>query len=272
MMILDDVIGDQIQPGRGVKHFLFIDILDLFVKDILFLFEGIDVLDGKLQYILIPNRIGDDILVQTLTKQHSRGALAHLIGHGVFFKNGRAGKAKHLRSLKKLLNLAVSRTKLTAMTFIKDKHHLFLLQMLQLIQKLKFGDGIIQLLNGCDNQACIICQLSDQSTCVFCGINTAFGKIIKLLAGLIIQILAIHHKHHFMNCGQSSQNLRRFERGQCLARSGGVPDITVIIRIFHLIDNRFGGVILIRSQHHQHLFGLIKNNITANHSCQMLRF
>ena len=57
------------------------------------------------------------------------------------------------------------------------------------------------------------------------GVCRALLKAFILLHGLVIQILAVDHKQHFVDGGQVSRQLSGFEAGKGFAAAGGVPDI-----------------------------------------------
>jgi hypothetical protein len=90
------------------------------------------------QHVGVFNGVGDGVGVQLLLEQVGRGAeLAFvplvLLGAGVGFKNGRAGKAKKLGLGEKRLDGLVVVAKLGAVAFVKDEDDALVAQRRQLL-------------------------------------------------------------------------------------------------------------------------------------------
>lgn len=70
----------------------------------------------------------------------------------VFLKDWGACKSKHLCIAKEFFNVLMGITELTAMAFIKDKHHFLVFEVIDVFLIAVITDGSIQLLDGGHNQ------------------------------------------------------------------------------------------------------------------------
>ena len=126
-------------------------------------------------------------------------------------------------------------------------------------------DGIIQFLDGGDNQSAVACHLVDEFFGVVGGVYAVGTEVVEFFAGLVVEVSAIDHKQHFMDFWECGEDLGCFEAGEGFAWACGVPDVAVFVGVFDALDNRFDGVILIRTQHHQHFVGLVQDDVFADH-------
>ena len=222
-----------------------------------FILVASDILDREFQYILIPYRIDNGVLVQTFAEQIPCGARLTELHIRIVAKYWRTREAKHLRLGKKLLDIRMRIAKLTAVTFIKDKHNFLVTQMRDFVQMLLFDNRIIEFLQcGDDEFRPLVIEFFDEVVRVGGLIHAAFGKGIELPRGLKVQILSIHDKQHLMHLGHILDNLTGFERSQGFTRSRGMPNIRIVIAGLHLLAHPLHRVELIRAQHlHDFLLG-----------------
>ena len=121
-----------------------------------------------------------------------------------------------------------------------------------------------EFLNGGDNDSCIvILQLALQNRRRGVAVGSSLFKAVIFLHRLIVQILAVHNEKHFVDVVQLGSKLRRLERGQCFAATGGVPDVPaacygavflIIVGDLNAVQNALGGDDLIWPHHQQHIF------------------
>ena len=160
---------------------------------------------------------------------------------------------------------------LAAVAFIKDKHHAFIPQMRQMGFITFFGNCVVELLDGGDDQFGVVRELADQRPRIVGDIHAIFLKAVKLLHGLVVKVLAVHHKHYLENLRHLRNNLAGLKRGECLAGSGRMPDISVFFTGSHPLDNGFRGIALVGSEYHQDFVGLVVNDVFCDHFAQMVR-
>src|SRR5690606_12935351 len=167
-MRIDNIARDHFQALwivvelPGINAFDIIVIVEVVLHALGRVFTP--VINLELQHVTIPDRIDNHILVQTLIKQIIRGEFEAGFRLTVFLKNRRSGKTKHLRIAEELLDILMGLTKLAAVTFIKDKHHFLVFEIIDVFQIAIRADGAIELLNGGDNQFVMaLIQLLDQS-------------------------------------------------------------------------------------------------------------
>ena len=94
-----------------------------------------------MQYVTITDGIHDHILVQAFIEQVICSEFQAGFRLAIFLKNWRSGKAKHLGIAKELLDILMGLTKLAAMTFIKDKHHFLVFEIINVFQIAIRADG-----------------------------------------------------------------------------------------------------------------------------------
>lgn len=78
-------------------------------------------------------------------------------------------------------------------------------------------DGVIELLDGGDNQSAIACHLVDEFFGAIGGVYAIGAEVVEFFAGLIIEIGAIDYKQHFMDFGKCGEDLGCFEAGEGFA-------------------------------------------------------
>ena len=145
------------------------------------------------------------------------------VAASVVGKDRRAGEAEQVITLEDPSDLGMHVTELTAMAFVENHHHMRFIDRVFFVLRHEAAE----LLDGGDNDArVLVFQLPLQYGSRRVGVGRAFFKSLVLAHGLVIQILAIHHKQHLVDIRQAPRQLRRLETGQRLAAAGGVPDVT----------------------------------------------
>ena len=234
---------------------------------------GLVVVHMKAQHVGVFNGVGDGVGVQLFLKQVFRGLHGSLLvldlrAAGVGLKNGRAGKAKQLRLGEELFDGLVVVAKLRAVAFVKDKDDALISQRCQLL----FVGGLAvfllllvalavlvqrqaQLLDGGDDDLVGIVareQAAHQRGGVGVFFDAAFLKAVEFLAGLAVQVFAVHHKEAFFNVRVVFEQGGCFEGRERFAAAGGVPDVAVAVVLGNALDDAFDGVDLV-GPHHQQL-------------------
>ena len=70
-------------------------------------------------------------------------------------------------------------------------------------------------------------QTADEAGGVGVFLHTAFLELVKLLAGLAVDVLAVHDEEAFLDVGIVLEQGGGLEGGERLAAAGGAPDVTV---------------------------------------------
>jgi len=154
---------------------------------------------------------------------------------------------------------------LAAAAFIKYKNDAFVAQFFHPRQVGLFADGRVEFLNGGDNQFGVVRKLFHQHIGVFGAVHAAVGKMVELPRGLVVEVVAVHHKHHFVHLRQFYEHLTCLERRERFARSRGVPDVTVFGAVEYPIYDGLGGVVLVGPQNHGDFVGFVQYDILAIH-------
>ena len=151
-------------------------------------------------------------------------------------------------------------TELAAVALVKDDHNVLLVDFMPRI----FLDEGCQLLDGSnDDMRFRVFQLTFQNRGTGVGVCRALFKTVILLHSLVVQVLAVYHKQHFVDIGQLRCQPRRLEGCQRLAGASGVPDVAaaldaailfVVVGDLDAVQNPLGCRDLVRTHHHQHLF------------------
>ena len=85
---------------------------------------------------------------------------------------------------------------LASVTFIKDQNYMFISDLMLWVLLNKY----IQFLNGCyNNSGFIIFQLFFKDRCTFIAVGCPFFESVIFFDRLIIQILTVNNKQHFIN-------------------------------------------------------------------------
>ena len=113
----------------------------------------------------------------------------------IVIKDRCACKTEHLRIVEELFDIAMGFTKLTAMTFIEDKHDFFIPKIVDVFAIFIGADGTIQLLQcGDDELVMLLIELIDQCFGIGGAIHAIGFEVVKLFGGLCIEIIAIDHE------------------------------------------------------------------------------
>ena len=129
-----------------------------------------------------------------------------------------------------------------------------------------------ELLNGGDDDLVGVVlgeQAAHQRSGVGVFLDAAFLELIEFLAGLAIEILAIHHEDALVNVVVFLEQGGGLEGGECLAAAGGAPDETIarvsldaLHDVFHLIN-------LIRPHDHELLLACKQHHVAADGAAEV---
>ena len=236
--------------------------------------------------VAIFNGVGDGVNVKLLFEKLNgglhRGLLVlNLYTAGVFFKYGRAGEAEELGFGEELFDGFVVFAELGAVALVEDEDDALVAERLQL---LLVGELVVlfpllvaftvfiereaELLNGSDDDLVRVVvgeQAADKSAGVSVFLDAAFLEAVELLAGLAVEVFAVHNEEAFFNIGIVLQERGRLERSERLAAAGSVPDVAVAAVLVDAVHDGLDRIDLIRAHHHEVLLAGDEHHVAANH-------
>ena len=192
-----------------------------------------------------------------------------------------AGEAEQLRFGEEGLDGPVVFAELGAVALVEDEHHALVAQGSQalFVGLLAFFPSVLVALAGfVQRQAQLLDGGDDDLVGVVLGehaphqrfgvgvfLHAAFLKAVEFLAGLAVEILAVHHEQHLFHIGVVLEQGRGLERGERLSRSCGVPDVAVAAVLVDAIDDGLDRVNLIGPHHEDFLLAFHQHHVAADH-------
>ena len=134
-----------------------------------------------------------------------------------------------------------------------------------------FVQGQAELLDGGDDDLVGVVvgeEPAHQGAGVGVFLDAAFLKPVEFLAGLPVEVLAVHDKHAFFDVGVVLEQRGGLEGGERLAAAGGVPDVAVAAVLMDAVHDGLDGVDLVRAHHHQLLLAGDQHHVAADHLAQ----
>ena len=80
-------------------------------------------------------------------------------------------------------------------------------------------------------------QAADEGGGVGVFLDAAFLEAVELLAGLAVEVLAVHDEEAFLDVGVVLEQRGGLEGGERLAAAGGVPDVAVAAVLVDAVDD-----------------------------------
>ena len=270
--VVQNVLGYQLHPLGSHEGFFPVDIPDGFVVNVRLLLHRLDVVHPEGQHVVVVNGIHDGVgverphrvalFVRFPAEKLSGGFHTALAaGWGVDRKDGGAGEAEQMILFEVGDHGLVHIPKLAAVTFVKDHHHMALVDRMSGI----FLDEGGQLLDGGDDDAGVGgLQLAFEHGGGGVAVGGALLEAVVFLHGLVVQVLAVHHKENLVYVGQLAGQTGGLEGGQRLAAAGGVPDVAaaplgavgfVVVGNGDAVEDALGGGDLVGPHDHEHILG-----------------
>ena len=233
VVVVQNIVRNK--PYSCVRHYrlLFVYAAHFFVTHTFLLLHSPDVIHMEFQYVLVPYGVHYGVgvqrscvlafRVQFASKHLCRGLIVALaIFVGVLSEYRCACESKHHVFLKRLRHQLVHASKLRTVALVEYQHHV----VLQQFHALVFFQHDGQLLYRGDYYPCrFVVQLSFQYCAVGVAVCAVLLEVVILLHGLIVQVLPVHHKQHFLHFLHSCRQLCCLERRESLSASCGVPDV-----------------------------------------------
>ena len=175
-------------------------------------------------------------------------------------------------------------TELRAVAFVEDKDHplvsewfepffiglfAFFLEFLAVLAV--FIEGKAEFLDGGDDDLVGVVigeQAADKRLGIGVLFDTVLLELIKLLARLPIQVLAVYDEEALFDLFFVFEQGGGLEGSQSLATSCGVPDVAVAAVLTDAVHDGFDGVDLVGAHHQELLLAGDENHIAANHSAE----
>jgi len=95
--------------------------------------------------------------------------------------------------------------------------------------------------------------------------DAAFLKAVEFLARLPVEVFAVDHEQAFVDVGVVFEQRGRLERGERLARAGGVPDVAVAAVLVDAVHDGLDGIDLVGPHHQQLLLAGHQHHVAADH-------
>jgi len=234
---------------------------------------GLEVIHVEAKHIFVFDGMGDgvgvELALEKVLRGFKRGNIAvDLPGGGVLFKDRRAGKAEELGLGKEVLDGLVGLAELGAVALVEDEDHALVAKRSELVAVFHsaslravlvafavFIEGEAELLDGGDNDLVGVVvrdEAADECGGVGVFLNAAFLEAVELFAGLAIEVLAVDDEEALVDVGVEFEECGGLERGEGLARAGGVPDVAVATVLADALVYGLDGVNLVGA-HHEHL-------------------
>ena len=109
------------------------------------------------------------------------------------------------------------------------------------------ADFSIQFLDGGNDNFGVTVQAFHQFVRIVRTIHRSRLECFILRLRLRVKVMAVNHKHHLVHIIQFRNQLCSLEGSQRLAGTGRVPDITVIVRVAHTVQNLLDLILLVVS-------------------------
>ena len=125
--MLEDILHYLSNTLGRTHRFLAVDTLHFLIFYLLFLPDGIDIIDAERQHVLIVDGIHDGVGMQLVAKRLLGGLHADVASRaGVLGKDGRTCKTKQMVFLEMVGNGFVHLAEIAAVALVEDDHHLLL--------------------------------------------------------------------------------------------------------------------------------------------------
>ena len=250
---------------------------------------GLEVIDVESQHVAVVDGVGDRVLVQFLLEEVFSGlerldVAVDLPDGGVLLEDRRSGEAEELRVGEERRDGFVGVAELRTVALVEDDGHalvaergeevgVFVLSSIlaALVAFALLVEGQAKLLDrGDDDLVGVVVgeKPADQRGGVGVFLDAAFLEPVELLAGLAVEVLAVHDEEAFVDRVVGLEEGGSLEGGQRLAAAGGVPDVAVAAVLLDAFDDPLDGVDLIRPHHQQSLLAGDEDGVPADHPAQ----
>ena len=193
VVVGQDILRDIRDTLRVKQRFLYIYRRDFLVRNAGLAIHGLDILHAERQHVIIRYRRDNGISMQPLTED--------LLGCKEFIRrivreDRRAGKTEDMIAFEPFDDLVVHLAELRTVALVKDDHHMPAIDRMLF---LFLAEGVEFLNGGDDDTVVVVAHLLGQNRCGFIGRDATFLELLIFANGLIIQILSVHHKQHFVH-------------------------------------------------------------------------
>ena len=257
--MFENVFRDVGNTTRVAQRLFALDVPDLTVFHLFFLFHRAYVIHTERQHIVVADGVDDGIGMQFFTKGifgglDDTGASGHILD-----EDGRTCESKEIVFLETLDDELVHIAELRAVALVED-HHDFL--MVDVAIRVLLDVARQFLYRRDDNLALRVGNLLFQNPCGCVAVGGSFLETVVLAHGLIVQILAVDNEQHFVDIWKARGKLGGLERGERLAATRGMPDVAAslpctveprIMRHLDAVQQAFCGRYLIGAHGHQYL-------------------
>ena len=235
-----------------------------------------EIIHMEAEDVAVFDGVGDGVGMELAVENVFRGSETALLALGlpvlgVFLINGRAGEAEKLRVGEELADGAVVFAKLGAVALVKNKDHALVAQGRELFAPSGATARVQrqrQLLDGGDDDLVFVLggeQPLHQRGGVGVLLHAVFLKLVELLPGLAVEVLAVHHKEALGDVRVALEQGGGLEGGQRLAAARGVPDVAVAVVAVDAVHDGLDRIDLVGAHHDELPLGGHEDDITADH-------
>lgn len=126
------------------------------------------------------------------------------------------------------------------------------------------ADSGIQLLDGGNDNFGVTVQAFHQFVRIVRTVHRSRLECFIFRLRLRVKVMAVNYKHHLIHIIQFRNQLCSLKGSQRLAGTGRVPDIAVIVRVDHTVQNLLDRIELVGTKHHQAFIPLMQHNVLAD--------
>ena len=199
---------------------------------------GFEVIDVELEHIAVFDGVSDGVFVQLLLEDVFGGPVAgdcavDLLNGGILLEDGGAGEAEELGVGEEVFDRLVVFAELGAVALVEDEGYalvgdggeellvaLLLTLLAAEVALAGFVEGDAELLNGGDDDLVGVVvgeEALDEGVGVGVFLDAVFLKLVELLAGLAVEVLAIDDEEAFVDVGVVLEEGGGLEGGEGLA-------------------------------------------------------
>ena len=202
------------------------------------------ILDEEAKHVFVGYGVLDEILVQTVAEDF----LCGMSVYGILYEDRRAGEAEYLRVVEELNDVFMTFAEVAAVAFVEDHNDARMAYLLDATAIPLLADSGVELLYGCDDNLRIAVQALHQFVCIVSAVDRSWLESLVFGLSLRVKVVTVNHKHHLVYIVQLGNKLSSLKRSQGFACSSCMPDITIVVRVLHTVENLLHCIELIRAQ------------------------
>ena len=238
--------------------------------------RGLVVVNLEAEDVAVVDRVRDRVGVELFFEDVGGGqhggllALDLLVGR-VLLEDGCAREAEELGLREEGLDGPVVVPELRAVAFVEDEDH-------ALVAQGRKASGVVLLARLVEGEAELLDRGDDDLVRVVPGeeapheglgvgvlLDAALLEAVELLAGLAVQVLAVHDEEALLDLGVVLEEGGSLEGGEGLARARSVPDVAVAAVLVDAVHDGAHRVDLVGPHHEELALACHEDHVAAEH-------